>query len=177
MKLGLVGEKLGHSYSAVIHTQFNLLTGLEGSYDLLEIPLEADFRGEILKLADKGFDGVNVTIPYKIKALEISDTCSMEARNIGAANTLLFNKGKIHAANTDYFGFRASLEAGGIEVTGHSFVVLGSGGSSRSVTAVLEDCGASGIQIASRKKRGGRFISYEDIQEGFGLVSCLLLRQ
>ena len=171
MKLGLIGGKLGHSYSSIIHEHFHRLMGFVGSYDLIEIPDPSELNFRTKLLFDKGYQGLNVTIPYKVDIMSMAHIISDEAVRIGAANTIL-NKGNvIKAFNTDYFGFKTTLEIENIDVRGKNWTVLGSGGSSKSVIAVLEDMGASDICIVSRTKRGGRYISYDEITNGYGLVN------
>lgn len=171
MKLGLIGAKLGHSYSKIIHNHFHRLTGLKGSYDLIEIPYAEQLRDRVLNLSEAGYGGINVTIPYKVDVMEFSDKVSDEAKRIGAVNTLIFGKSEIYAYNTDYFGFKTTLEIEEIQVAGNSWTVLGSGGSSKSVIAVLEDMGAEEIKIASRTKTDGNHIPYEQIKSGYGVVN------
>lgn len=165
MKFGLIGKKLGHSYSALIHGHFHRITGLKGSYELIEIPEPGNLEERINELSDEGFTGINVTIPYKEDVLALCFGISGETIRIGAANTLIFRKDEILAYNTDYFGFRRTLEIEGISIKEGNWLVLGSGGSSKSVRAVLRDIGASSVLIASRTGKGPDFISYSDIPE------------
>ncbi|MBN1623685.1 MAG: shikimate dehydrogenase [Clostridia bacterium] len=171
MKFGLIGAALGHSYSRIIHDHFHRITGLEGSYDLIEVPNAVDLAARIRELSVSGYKGVNITIPYKVEALGLADFVSDEAGRIGASNTLFFNNGRIHAYNTDYFGFRTTLNMAEICVKNNNWTILGSGGSSRSVMSVLGDMGANEIKIASRTKKDGIFIPYDDIEGGYGLVN------
>ncbi|HPJ21554.1 MAG TPA: shikimate dehydrogenase [Clostridia bacterium] len=171
MKLGLIGARLGHSYSRIIHDIFHQLTGLESSYDLIEIPESRNLERRVRELMEEGYDGLNVTIPYKVDILQMAGFVSEEAAGIGAANTILYENGVIRAFNTDYFGFAKTLEISGIDVKGNNFTILGSGGSSRSVSAVLEDMGADEIKIASRSRTGNGFVDYNHIGEGYGLVN------
>lgn len=171
MKFGLIGAALGHSYSRIIHDYFHRITGLEGSYELIEVPNAVDLSERIKELYENGYMGLNITIPYKVDALGLADFISDEADRIGASNTLYFNDGKVQAFNTDYFGFRTTLDMAGICVKNNNWTILGSGGSSRSVMAVLEDMEAKEIKIASRTKKDGMYIPYDSIEGGFGLVN------
>ena len=139
---GLVGHPLGHSFSPQIHS---LIGGYE--YRLFDLQPEqlADFFGA------RNFSAVNVTIPYKTDVMKYCDRISREAQIIGSVNTVVKEKdGTLSGYNTDYFGFKSMVEKAGINVWGKKAVVLGSGGSSRTVVAVLRDFGASETVVISR---------------------------
>lgn len=140
MRCGLLGRKLGHSYSPQIH-------GLLGSYryDLFEKEPE-----ELEAFLKKGeFHGLNVTIPYKKSVIPFCDDLSPIARKLGAVNTIVRRPdGRLIGHNTDYFGFCSMLERSGLQVTNKKVLVLGSGGASATVIAVLEEAGAKVIVIS-----------------------------
>jgi len=140
---GLLGEKLGHSYSPVIHER---LGGYE--YPLYEIsPCDLDAF-----MTEKKFDGVNVTIPYKQAVMRYCASLSAEANSIGSVNTIIKDKdGLLHGYNTDCHGFRVMLQRGNIDPEGKKILVLGGGGSSKTVIYVLSELGAREIITISRK--------------------------
>lgn len=138
---GLIGARLGHSLSPQIHQLIFKELGVEGTYDLLEIPPE-ELYASVHELRGK-YCGVNVTIPHKINVMAALTTLSMEAQAIGAVNTIHFHNGAIRGYNTDYAGFGRLLENNGIEVQGKSAAVLGTGGASRAVLQYLIDHGVS----------------------------------
>ena len=139
MKCGLIGEHLGHSFSGPIHAAI-----ADYTYELVEMPVEA--VGEFVK--NGGFDAFNVTIPYKKTVIPFLDSISPEAKRIGAVNTVVRHKdGSVHGYNTDYFGFDGMLTASGIEIAGKKAVILGNGGASLTVQAVLADRGAREIVV------------------------------
>lgn len=140
-KYGLLGEKLGHSFSPRIH---KLLCGYP--YDLYEI--ERDRLGEFLSTTE--LMGMNVTIPYKKDVMPYCSYIDPSAKRIGSVNTLVKHEDGWHAYNTDYFGFRYMVEKSGISPKGKKVVVLGSGGASLAVRTALEDMGAAEIVIVSR---------------------------
>ena len=116
-KFGLLGEKLGHSYSKEIHEIFFELTGKKASYDMIE--REIDEIEELMKnIRDGKFNGINVTIPYKLEVIKYLDEVSETAKKIGAVNTITFRDGKLVGDNSDYFGFLKTLELNGIDVNG-----------------------------------------------------------
>ena len=143
MRCGLIGAHLAHSFSPQIHTAL-----ADYSYELVELPPEN--IGDFVRNGD--FDAFNVTIPYKKDVMPFLDKISPEAQTIGAVNTVVRHAdGTLHGYNTDYFGFNAMLDASGIEVQGKKVLVLGSGGASVTVQAVLADRGATEIVVIGRK--------------------------
>jgi len=141
-KFGLLGGKLGHSFSPLIHSYL-------GDYDyrLFEVPPD----GLDSFMIARDFDGINVTIPYKQDVMSYCSTLSDEARTIGCVNTIIKDKnGDLHGHNTDYYGFKMLLKYGGFNPAGWKAVVLGDGGSARTVRAVLNDLGAKEIITVSR---------------------------
>jgi len=140
---GLLGEKLGHSFSPLIH-------GYLGGYDYLLY--EVSQSGLNAFMTDRLFDGINVTIPYKQQVIPYCATLSREAQVTGSVNTIVKDDdGALHGHNTDYHGFIVMLEHGGIEAKGKKVLVLGDGGSARSVRAALDELGAREIVTISRR--------------------------
>ena len=119
MKCGLLGRKLGHSYSPQIHA-------LLGNYSYQLFEKEPEEIGDFLKNGD--FTGLNVTIPYKKEVIPFLDELSPAAARLGAVNTIVRRDGKLIGHNTDYFGFRRLVQESGLQVAGKKVLVLGSGG-------------------------------------------------
>ena len=140
-KFGLLGRRLGHSWSPQIHT---LLCGYE--YGLYETEPEA--LGRFLKETDLG--GLNVTIPYKKDVLPYCAALSDAARRIGSVNTLVRTPEGWYGDNTDYTGFIAMAKSCGVSMAGKKALVFGSGGASLAVIAALHDMGAKPIVNISR---------------------------
>ena len=141
MKCGLLGAKLGHSYSPQIHSY---LGGY--SYNLFE--KSSDELESFLKSSD--FSGINVTIPYKSTAIPYCDELSPIAAKLGAVNVVIRQKdGTLIGHNTDYFGFQTMLRRSGLDVHGKKVLVLGTGGASKTAVAVLMGHGAK-VVIVSR---------------------------
>lgn len=138
---GLLGEHLPHSFSPQIHKSLG-----NEDYRLFEIAPEnlEEF------LTEKKFKGINVTIPYKKAVIPYLDVISPEAEKIGAVNTITVRDGKLYGDNTDYFGFKYMVEKSGIDIKGKKALILGSGGASATVQAVLCDMGAVEVKIVSR---------------------------
>lgn len=139
---GLLGRKLGHSYSPEIHA-------LLGDYSYTLYEKEPEELAQFLREGD--FQGLNVTIPYKKAVLPFCRELSDTARRLGAVNTLVRRPdGTLWGGNTDYDGFSCLLRRSGLEVSGKECLVLGSGGASATAVAVLEDAGARVCVISRR---------------------------
>ena len=140
MKCGLLGRKLGHSYSPQIHQKLGDYT-----YSLFE--KEPEELGSFLK--DGDFTGINVTIPYKKDVIPYLDELSPTAKKLGAVNTIVRRAdGSLFGHNTDYFGFASMVQRSGLIVSGKKALVLGSGGASNTAVAVLRELGADVVVIS-----------------------------
>ena len=138
---GLLGRKLGHSYSPAIHADLG-----DYSYRLFE--KEPDELEDFLR--NGGFDAINVTIPYKKDVIPFLDELSPTAKKLGAVNTIVRRPdGKLIGHNTDYYGFRSMLEKSALDCRNKKVLVLGSGGASVTICAVLEEAGAL-VTVISR---------------------------
>lgn len=141
MSYGLIGERLAHSFSPRIHA-------LLGDYPYQLYPLAPDALPAFMR--ENCLSGFNVTIPYKQAVMPFLQSISTEARRIGAVNTVIRKADRsLHGDNTDYHGFLCMLgEAEAFR--GQKALVLGSGGSSKTVQAVLRDAGCAPIVVISR---------------------------
>ena len=149
-KYYLLGEKLSHSYSAVIHSFFGL------DYSLRELPPEK--LSEFVK--SRKFDGLNVTIPYKKSIVPLLDEVDGIAET-GAVNTVLNKNGKLIGYNTDYYGMKYALEAAKITLKGKNVLILGSGGAGTVAEKLAIDEGAASVEIVSRNGK----LNYENIYD------------
>ena len=139
MKCGLLGRKLGHSYSPQIHSHFG-----DYSYSLFE--KEPEELENFLKNSD--FTGINVTMPYKKDVIPYLDELTPLARRLGAVNVIVRRNGKLTGHNTDFYGFASMIKQSGLSLAGKKCLVLGSGGASRTAVAVLQDVGADVVVIS-----------------------------
>lgn len=142
MKFGLLGRTLGHSFSPRIHSALG-----NTNYELFE--REPSQLQEFF--ANPELQGINITIPYKVNALEACDVVDPRAERIGCVNTMVRKDGKWHGYNTDYDGFVFTLQHAGIDVSDKECIILGDGASSATVHVALEDLGAKNIVHLSRK--------------------------
>lgn len=153
MKYGLIGEKLGHSYSKLIQER------LIDNYEYELHPLSKDALATFMK--EKNFTGINVTIPYKQEVIPYLDEIDDKAKSIGAVNTIVNENGKLKGYNTDYHGFKYMLTFHHIQIKDKKVMVLGNGGASKAIQAVIQDLDCKELILVSRTSNEGS-VSYED---------------
>ena len=162
---GVIGSPIAHSRSPKLHRHWLRTMGLQGYYIPMDVRQE-DLAQVIRTLPKMGFVGVNITVPHKEKVMAIADLITDRATLIGAANTMIFRKdGKIHADNTDGYGFLENLRSGAPNWNPKSgpAVVLGAGGAARAVVASLSDVGVPEIILTNRTR-----VMAEKLKEDFG---------
>lgn len=152
MNYGLIGEKLGHSFSADIHA----LLG-DYDYELKEIP--CDGLEQFIKTAD--FKGINVTIPYKQAVIPYLDYLDAGAKAIGAVNTVVNKNGKLYGYNTDFYGMHCLLRRINADPRGKKTLILGTGGTSKTALAVVKAMGGTEVYRVSRNPSDDT-VSYEE---------------
>ena len=162
---GVIGSPVAHSKSPRLFAHWLRTHGVRGHY--IPMDIAQDDLAQVLKMLPKmGFVGANVTIPYKETVLGLADQITDRATLIGAANTLIFRPdGKIHADNTDGYGFMENLRAGAPEWDPKAgpAVVLGAGGAARAVVSALADAGVDEILLTNRTR-----VRAEKLKEDFG---------
>ena len=141
MRYGLLGEKLGHSFSKEIHNMLG-----DYSYDLIEVAKE-DFDSFV---ADGDFSGLNVTIPYKETIIPKLTHIDDAARAIGAVNTVVKKADGLYGYNTDFYGMVKLINHAKVGIKGRKIAILGTGGTSKTARAVAKHLGAKEILIVSR---------------------------
>lgn len=152
---GLLGEKLGHSFSPQIHAML-------GDYEYRLFEVEKDKLSDFFK--SRKWSGINVTIPYKKSVIPYLDELSESAQKIGSVNTIVAkSNGRLVGYNTDYDGFSYLVKTAGISVRGKKCLVLGTGGASLTIIAVLKDLNAGEIVNISRSGEN----NYENISTHF----------
>lgn len=174
---GVIGSPVGHSRSPALHGYWLRKYGLRGFYVPLEVAQDS-LESVLHAMPQMGFRGANVTIPHKETVLRLADTVSDRAAVIGAANTLTFRAdGKVHADNTDGYGFLENLRSGapGWTADAGPCAVLGAGGAARAVVASLIEAGASEIRLTNRTRNraealraefGTKIVVYDWVQAG-----------
>ena len=151
MEYGLIGEKLGHSFSKIIHEKL-----ADYTYDLTPLTKE-EFKTFMEK---RPFRAINVTIPYKVDVIPYLDEIEKHAENIGAVNTIVNRGGRLSGYNTDFSGFLYLITHNNIQVAGKKVLVLGKGGASKAILAVLKYLKAKEIITVYYKESPGT-ITYD----------------
>ncbi|MHA6246544.1 shikimate dehydrogenase family protein [Pontibacter sp. CAU 1760] len=157
-KFGLIGKKLGHSFSKKYFTEKFEREGItDAQYELYELPAAQEIRD--LLQEEPELVGLNVTVPYKEEVLPLLDELDAVAATIGAVNTIRIRDGRAKGFNTDYIGFRTSLEK--FYTTKGQALVLGTGGAAKAVWAALD-----ALQVPYQKvsrMAGGQVLGYEQL--------------
>jgi shikimate dehydrogenase len=151
---GVIGHPIAHSRSPQLHGHWLRKYAIKGHYVPMDIAPQ-DLESTIQMLPKMGFVGLNVTLPHKEAVLELADLVTDRAKLIGAANTLIFRKdGKIHADNTDGYGFMQNLlqSAPKWNPQAGPAMVLGAGGAARAVLASFIDIGVPEILLTNRTR-------------------------
>lgn len=152
-KYCLIGEKLGHSYSAIIHKEFGY------SYKIVELQLE-----QLKTFVEKQeFDGFNVTIPYKKEIIKYLNYVDPVAKQLGTVNTVKYIDGKSYGYNTDIYGMEYVLESKGISLENKKVVILGTGGTSNTAYALAKMKNAKEIVVVSRSG----IVNYQNLSSHF----------
>lgn len=141
MKYGLIGEKLGHSFSKIIHEKI-----ADYTYELKEISKE----NLDAFMTEREFKCINVTIPYKEAVIPHLYFIDEAAKKMGAVNTIVNRDGKLYGYNTDFYGMKLMIEKNGFDFGGAKVLILGSGGTAKTSKAVAEHFGAREIITVSR---------------------------
>lgn len=174
---GVIGSPISHSKSPRLHTHWLRKYDLPGYYIPMDVA-QKDLHEVIRTLPKQGFVGVNITIPHKEAVLGLADLVTDRAALIGAANTLIFRKdGKMHADNTDGYGFTENLRQNAPKwnPAAGPAAVIGAGGAARAVVASLIEIGVPEVRLSNRTKAraealrtefGGKITVYDWVQAG-----------
>lgn len=152
MEYGLIGGKLGHSFSKEIHEKLS-----DYSYELH--PLTKEEFTPFMKARD--FKAINVTIPYKCDVIPYLDDMDENAKNIGAVNTIVNSNGRLTGHNTDFSGFLYMVQHHNIAIHGKKVLVLGNGGAAKAIIAVIKHLQAKEIVIVDIVPDNGA-VTYEE---------------
>ena len=150
---GLIGKKLGHSFSKIIHEQMGY------GYDLVELR-EEEVKDFVLSRKYKGF---NVTIPYKKTVMPYLDFIDEEAKAIGSVNTIIEKDGKLCGYNTDIYGMEYAFKYANIDIKDKKVIILGSGGTYETANYLAHKWGAREIVRISRTGED----NYENISKHY----------
>lgn len=143
MEYGLIGKKLGHSFSKQIHERI-------GKYKYELVELNEDELDSFLK--NKNFKAINVTIPYKEKVIEYLDFVTDEAKKIHAVNTIVNKNGLLYGYNTDYLGLKEMINHFHIDLKDKNIMILGSGGTSKTAKTLMLNSNVFDVKVVSLTK-------------------------
>lgn len=171
----LIGRGINYSFSPLLHSEIFSVYSIDATYEIMNLE-ENHLKEVIEKLRSGEISGINVTIPYKEKIMKYLDELTPEASEIGAVNTVSKRDGKLIGHNTDYYGFKGTLERMKLSCRGKTAVVLGTGGAAKACVKVLKDLGAK-IILVSRNPQESKsifpeleIISYEDLESISGYL-------
>jgi shikimate dehydrogenase len=155
-RVALLGDPVAHSRSPAMQNAAFEALGLDWRYEAIAVRGER-FGPMVGELRELGYAGANVTIPHKLRALEVADAATEVARAVGAANTLVFTAEGVFAHNTDVDGFvRALRERAPEAPAGMRALVLGAGGAARAVIHALVEQGAARVEVWNRHPERAR---------------------
>lgn len=180
-KFALLGKNIAYSLSPELHKGIMKDMGLAGSYDIIDIE-EKDIPEVLNEIRSGHLDGINVTIPYKVKIMEFLDEISPEAEAIGAVNCVVNRKGRLTGHNTDYYGVMGSFKKMELNLRDKKVYVLGTGGAAKSAVKALKDSAAHITIVTRNIERDAklfpcmRMVTYEDMEkikpEGYLIINC-----
>ena len=158
---GVIGNPIAHSKSPKLHNYWLSKYKINGFYIPFSVTNDK-LETSIKSLIELGFSGVNITIPHKTSVLSFADSITDRAALIGAANTLYFSKsGKIHADNTDGYGFIQNIvdEIPDYDFYDKTALIYGAGGSARAIASALLSSGVKEVGITNRTRSKAQIIS------------------
>ncbi len=172
-KACVIGWPVRHSRSPLVHGYWLEKYAIRGAYEKVEVKPH-DLGGFLENLQESGFVGCNVTVPHKEAAFALADVVSAEARAVGAANTLWLEEGRLHASNTDIYGFMTHLSesAPHWKDSNRPVMVLGAGGAARGIIYGLLKAGIGELRLANRTRQKAEELAagLKDMRERINIV-------
>lgn len=167
-KFGLIGKTLGHSFSKSFFQEYFKTNSVDAVYDNIEL----DSIDGVKSVFEKGYKGLNVTIPYKEAIIPYLDRLTKEAEEIGAVNVIQFKNGEAIGHNSDAYGFHQSIKP--FLTNKHErALIFGSGGASKAVKYALRSIGVNIIGISRNPQNENEF-SYSEVNENM-IHACKLI--
>lgn len=161
---GLLGEKLGHSFSKEIHESIN-----DYKYNLIEVSKDNFDKF----MVDRNFNAINVTIPYKEMVIPYLSYIDPKAKEIGAVNTIVNNDNQLFGYNTDYLGLKKLIEKNNIIFENKKVLILGTGGTSKTAYILSKDLGCREVVKVSRKQSEST-ITYDEAKNKFNDANIII---
>ena len=167
-KFGIIGNPIKHSLSPLLHNYWFKKYGLDASYSIIDTN-EKNLENVINQIRNKELDGINVTLPFKQKVINLTDKIVNDAELTGSVNTILLDGEKIVGENTDVFGLQAAYLKEIENSVNKNALVIGAGGVSPSVILSLQKSGVKKISITNRTKEKCLFL-----KKKFNFLNILL---
>lgn len=151
MKLAVIGHPIKHSKSPIIHNHWLAQNNIKGSYEAIDINPD-NFENEIMGMMNDGFDGFNITIPFKTNIIDLCDDVDDAAQKIGAVNTVHIKNKKLYGYNTDAYGFIENIKSSkpAFDFKNKTAMVLGAGGAANAILYGLIQSGVKKIYLTNR---------------------------
>ena len=173
-KYGIIGNPVDHSLSPVMYQAGYRVLGIDAIYNKINVQV-GELNSSVKKMIDSGYNGWNVTYPFKEEIIPLLDEISDEARAIGAVNTVKAESGRIKGYNTDGSGFVASLEEAGFSLENKNAVILGAGGAAKAIAVALAKKNVHLLILNRTLEKAHKIVN---IVNGFGAkAECGLLEK
>ena len=148
----VIGNPIDHSLSPRLHNKWFKTSEIDGVYEKKKLE-EKDLKQIINKVKNDTIDGINVTVPFKKSVIPFLDELTPEANKVQSVNTILKKNNKVIGANTDIYGFEASLAYGNFKLKNKNIFILGAGGVVSSIVYVLKKMEVAKITISNRTEK------------------------
>ena len=148
-RFAVIGNPIEHSLSPNLHNWLFNHLNIPAKYEKIRV-YKNTLKATVQRIGNGELDGINVTIPHKEKIMEYLDEINPRAKAIGAVNCVMRSKSKLIGNNTDWLGFSKAMELNNIQLSGNEVIVLGAGGSSKSILFALKLMGVSKIKLLNR---------------------------
>ena len=148
----VIGNPIEHSLSPELHNKWFKTAGIDAVYNKKKVE-ENDLEQIINKVKNDTIDGINITVPFKKSVIPFLDELTPEANKVQSVNTIFKKNNKIIGANTDIYGFEASLIYNNFTLKNKKVFILGAGGVVSSIIYVLKKMGVTQITLSNRTKK------------------------
>lgn len=168
----VIGHPIAHSKSPAIHAAFAAASGQDLVYERCLAPLDG-FGATVASLIAAGYQGANVTVPFKLEAAQLADDLSARARAAGAVNALSFVDGRIVGDNTDGAGLVSDIvRNAGFVIAGKRVLLLGAGGAARGAILPLLAEQPAALTIANRTLATAQDLAARFAGHGVAVSAC-----
>jgi len=171
LRFAVFGHPIAHSVSPAMHKAALKALGLPHTYEAIDVPDLEHLQSMVDAVRQGIFAGANVTVPHKRAVLDLVDRVDPSAKNLGAANTLIRNRGRVVAYNTDAAGLADELRA--LDAVGRTAAVIGAGGGARAAVAACTSLGAHVVAVTTRSWRGSETLVGAESAEDFRAMGAL----